>query len=175
MSSAEATAREAGTRDPAPREMAAREVPALRDDLGRGRSRLLRRGSGHRRKQRHGGSHFGGHAGSGEHRRRSAEAVAHHAELRGMHADLTGSQPHARHDIQGDTQVKRQIHDRRHESALGVRRSSHDAPGRQVLQQAPVVARAGQPVVAEGDSGQVQSGFRGVHDTGQTGKGQVTA
>src|SRR4051812_50230938 len=42
MSSAEATAQEAGTRDPASRGMAAREVPALRDDLGRGRSRLLR-------------------------------------------------------------------------------------------------------------------------------------
>ena len=44
-----------------------------------------------------------------------------------------------------------------------------------MLQRPVVAVDSGEPVVTERDTGQIHPRFRGVHDAGQTGKGQVTA
>jgi len=43
-----------------------------------------------------------------------------------------------------------------------------------MFQQTRIAGGTGEPVVTERDTGQVKTGFRGEHHSGQTGKGQVT-
>lgn len=137
------------------------------------RSGLLGRGAGDAGEQGRDRCGFGGHPGGGEHRGGAPEAVAHHPELGRVDADLAGPEAHARDDVEGGAEVEREVEHRGRQAALGVGGAGHDAPGRQVFEEARVARGAGKPVVAEGHAGQVETRFGGVHHARQSGEGQV--
>lgn len=96
-------------------------------------------------------------------------------ELVRMHADVSGAQTHAGHDVEHSAQVGCQSAMRRYEPPLGVRCRNHDAPGRQVLQRVGVVAGPQHPAVCEGNTGQAEAFGGCVDDTGLPGEGQVAS
>ena len=121
--------------------------------------------------------HRGGlvrHAGRGEHGGRAAETVADDAELGRVDADLAGPEANTGHDVEGGTEIEGQVEHRRRQAPFGVGGAGHDAPRRQMFEQARIAGGLGEPVVTERDPGQIQPRLRGVHHPRHTGEGQVT-
>ena len=94
-------------------------------------------------------------------------------QLRRVHGDVAGAEPHARQDLQTRLQIRGEATVVRQESAFGVRSGDGNAPTGQMAQGGVVALDTDLPVMTEGHTGDRLPLGRRVHASGDPGEIEI--